>query len=218
MITIAFVHVGEESILPASMVASVRRAMPAARIVHLTDEGTNAVVGVDEVVRLKYDGVHLMTFRLRHFAQLDSCDAIMLDTDVVVQKDLSPIFALEFDVALTRRDDAIPDPTGQDVSALMPYNTGVMVSRASGWDFWRNASAYCEMLPAEHREWWGDQLSVQAMAQICPLRLRELPCAVYNYTPTSEAEDVADRFVVHYKGKRKQWMLSRARAEFDLSF
>jgi hypothetical protein len=217
MITVAFVHVGSDVALPTVMVASVRRVMSGARIVQLTDIDTAEIARVDEVVRLEYDGVNLMTYRLQHFAQLAPCDVVFLDTDVIVQKDLGDIFGLAFDVALTRRDDAILDPAGRNASAAMPYNTGVMVSRPSGWDFWLNAWTHCRKLPADHQRWWGDQLSVHAMATVCPLQLRQLPCAVYNYTPSNEVEDVRDRFVVHYKGKRKAWMLSRARAEFNLS-
>ena len=43
-----------------------------------------------------------------------------------------------------------------------------------------------------------------------------LHCDNFNYTPGKEAEDVAQRFAVHYKGQRKQWMLNRSRE--DCSF
>jgi len=213
MTTVAFVHVGEEDFLPRIMVASVRRAMPSARIVLLTDQKTPPVVGADEVIRLPYDGVHLMSFRLLHFARLSPCDVIFLDTDVIVQRDLSLLFESEFDVALTRRENIGLDPQGIDVAAVMPYNTGVMFSRPSGWDFWHNAWNYCETLPDNARRWWGDQFSIKAVAEIAPLRIRELPCDLYNYSPALETEDVNGRFVVHYKGKRKPWMMRRAQVE-----
>ncbi len=199
------------------MVASVRRTMPRARIVHLADENTEAVAGVDEILRLPYDGDRLMTFRLRHFAALKPCHAVFLDTDVILQQDLSRLFRAEWDIALTSRDEAVPDPNGADVAALMPYNTGVMLSKPSGWDFWANAWRYCETLPLEHQKWWGDQLAVRAVAQGCPLVLRELPCSVYNYTPKADLEDLQECAVVHYKGKRKAWMLERGRTELNMS-
>jgi len=213
----AFVHVGQDERLPRAMVASVRRAMPNVRVLQLTDEQSPEVAGVHDVIRLAYDGTHLMTFRLMHFAQLDPCNVLFLDTDLIVQKDLSPLFAMPFDIALTRRDDEIPDPNGLDVSAIMPYNTGVMMSKSSGWDFWRNVLRQCEAFPEKYRKWWGDQLAVRTIAEVCPLSLQQLPCSVYNYTPSFEAEDVSRRFVVHYKGNRKSWMISRARAEYGLS-
>jgi hypothetical protein len=216
VITVAFVHVGEEDLLPRIMVASVRRAMPSGRIVHLADQKTRPVDGADDVIRLPYDGVHLMTFRLLQFARLDPCEAIFLDTDVIVQRDLSPLFESDFDVALTRRENIGVDPQGVDVAAVMPYNTGVMLSRPSGWDFWHNALKYCETLPEEARRWWGDQFAIKAVAEIAPLRIEELPCDLYNYSPALDTEDVSRRFVVHYKGMRKPWMIRRAKLELGL--
>lgn len=213
MVTVAFVHVGLDTSVPRIMVASVRLAMPGARIVHLADEGTPAVEGADEVRRLAYDGVFLMPFRLRQFAELSPCDAVFLDTDIVVQKDLTPLFDGEFDVALTRRENIGVDPSGIDVAKAMPYNTGVMLSKPSGWDFWRNAWKHCESFPEEGRKWWGDQYAVKAIAEIAPLRILELPCEIYNYSPAAESEDVRERFVVHYKGERKSWMKRRAQRE-----
>jgi hypothetical protein len=217
MITVAFVHVGENGLLPRIMVAAARRVMPAARIVHLTDECTAPVAGADEIIRRPYDGEHLMTFRLAHFAGLNPCNAVFLDTDVMVQKDLAPLFEWEFDVALTVRENRVMDPDGVDVAVDMPYNTGVMLSKPGGWDFWREAARHCELLPEKRRRWWGDQDAVKAVADTIPLCVLDLPCAVYNHSPNEETEDVSGRHVVHYKGFRKPWMLARGRLEFGLT-
>jgi len=216
MITVAFVHVGSGSLLPHIMVAAARRSMPAARIVHLTDEHTDPVAGADEVVRRPYDGTYLMTYRLAHFAAMAPCNAVFLDTDVIVQRDLTPLFEWEFDVALTVRDRKVIDPEGADIAADMPYNTGVMLSKPSGWEFWREALRVCAQLPEDQRRWWGDQHAVKAAADVLPLCILDLPCALYNHSPDAEGDDVAGRFVVHYKGFRKPWMAQRGAREFGL--
>jgi hypothetical protein len=214
MITVAFFHVGQDGLLPSIMVATVRRAMPTARILQLTDEDTSPVTGADEVIRRPYDGVHLMHFRLVHLAELAPCDAVFLDTDVMVQRNLAPLFEWEFDVALTVREAGVIDPDGVDVTIDMPYNNGVMLSKASGWEFWREAERYCAKLSSEQRRWYGEQRAVKAVADVIPLCILDLPCNIYNYTPASETEDVRDRFVVHYKGERKPWMIRRGALEF----
>ncbi|MDB5867444.1 MAG: hypothetical protein JWO70_5250 [Betaproteobacteria bacterium] len=217
MITVAFVHVGNDALLPRIMVASVRRAMPHAQVVHLTDESTPAIADVDEVVRLRYDGVHLMPYRLEHFARLEPCDAIFLDTDIIVQKDLGALFETPFDIALTRREAIGTDPAGVDVAQVMPYNTGVMLSTRGGWDFWRNAWRVCESYTEEARRWWGDQYAVKALAEAAPIRILELACDAYNYSPATQSEDVSGRHVVHYKGtERKAWMKRRGELELGI--
>jgi hypothetical protein len=37
----------------------------------------------------------------------------------------------------------------------------------------------------------------------------ELSCNEFNYSPSQELEDVSGKYVVHYKGKRKKWMLEK---------
>lgn len=217
MINVAFLHVGLDDILPRIMTRSIRRAMPHAHIVHLTDEHTERIAESDEVVRLPYDGVHLMTYRLAHLAHFPPHDVVFLDTDCVVQHDLAPLFDATFDIGLTRREHAIVDPAGRDAASAMPYNTGVMLGKASGRDFWLNARNYCEGLSEGERRWWGDQLAVKAVAAVAPLRILELPCERYNYSPAREDEDVTEKYVVHYKGARKPWMVRRGQREFNLA-
>lgn len=211
MLTVGFLHVGRISKEAQIMVASVKSAMPAARIVQMTDANTKPVTGVDDVIRKRYDGRFLMPYRLLHLKDFPPADAVFLDTDVIVQKDLSAIFAEDFDIALTRRYKPVRDLTGYDLAAEMPYNTGVMFSRASGTSFWQKAYEHCLTLPEQDREWWGDQVSIKATADVTNLKLKEFPCDLYNYTPRKQDEDVSNKYVVHYKGPhRKEWMLQAA--------
>lgn len=207
MIVVGFLHVGKISKVAQIMVASVKRAMPAAKIVQMTDYDTKPVIGVDEVIRKRYDGRFLMPYRMLHLQDFPETDAVFLDTDVVVRKNLTSVFDEDFDIGLTIRLEPIIDPTGVDVTQTMPYNTGVMFSRPTGKAFWQDAYRYCLALPDEKKEWWGDQLSVKAIADKTSLKIKTFPCDLYNHTPASENQDLGDKFVVHYKGKRKEWML-----------
>lgn len=211
MLTVGFLHVGRISKEAQIMVASVKTAMPDARIIQMTDTNTKPVTGVDDVIRKHYDGRFLMPYRLLHLKDFPPTDAIFLDTDIVVQKDLSPVFSEDFDIALTRRYKPVRDLTGYDLAAEMPYNTGVMFSRTSGISFWQKAYEHCLTLPEQDQEWWGDQVSIKATADVTNLKLKEFPCDLYNYTPRKQDEDVSNKYVVHYKGPhRKEWMLQAA--------
>ena len=202
-----FLLVGEDQVpLARAMVESVRKVMPHCNIVQQSDMGTTAVV--EDVRRLEWDGLHLMTYRLKHLATLPSADYLILDTDILVQKDVSDVFKQPFDVALTRRTGTIMW-RGMDIAKAMPYNTGVMFSRSA--KFWAECYEWCSKAQDELQNWFGDQMSVRAIADKKKYVLLELPCGVYNYTPSSVIEDVSDRAIVHYKGAagRKQWMLDR---------
>lgn len=192
---IAFLHARQDPVFANLMIQSVQRHMDC-ELVHLTDDDTPAIEGCT-VVRKTWCG-HPTLFKMRHLAELTG-DVIALDTDVIVQADLSPVFDQSFDVALTRRQGPIWDTDGTDVTITMPYNCGVMFYRNP--EFWRACLEWCP----EGIGWYADQLAVAAVAP--RFNTLDLSCDEYNYTPGKRTEDVSMRKVVHYKGMRKGWML-----------
>jgi hypothetical protein len=89
----------------------------------------------------------------------------------------------------------------------MPYNTGVMFSRSK--EFWLECAASCHRAPKGIQRWWGDQISVRLAADTGKYKVLELPVEKFNYSPATEDEDTTDRYVLHYKGERKDWMIKR---------
>lgn len=203
---VSFLHVGADTTLAEIMCASVRQVMPEATLLHMTDSATQQIAGCERQ-ELPYDGERLMTYRLQHLAVPDQ-PMVILDTDIIVQSDLLPVFERPFDVALTRRDGILMWG-GRNIAAMMPYNTGVMFSKCP--EFWRTAHEMCKAAPEEMQRWWGDQLCVYNTALTGRFEVLELPCDKFNYSPATEDEDVSDAHVVHYKGAgpRKQWMRNR---------
>lgn len=215
--TVAFLHVGDDASLPAILVASLKKAMPATPVVQLSDRRTPAVPGVSDVLRREWDGADLMALRLDHYAALPDRPHVLLDTDMVVQADISMVFELDraFDVAMHRRESTIvrppvweefPELLGQDLAILMPYNTGVIFSR--GARFWTVARECLARLEPRYQRWFGDQVAVRMAAETGAFRVLDLHPA-FNYTPATEDEDVSRAYVVHYKGIRKAWMRAR---------
>jgi len=200
-VKVAFLHVGEDLRLPAVMAASAKRF--GYELVQMTDERTPEVPGADTVVRLAWDGERLMTYRLQHLAALAG-PALVVDTDVVFVRDVGHVWERAFDVALTRRTGPAFDPNGVDLAEVMPYNTGVMFSRSQA--FWQRCHELCSGFPPEVQRWYGDQYAVRFAAP--EFKVLELPTDPYNYSPGSPEEDVSQRYVVHYKGSRKAWMLA----------
>lgn len=210
-LVIGFLYVGNPSRIPEIMVASVHAAMPGARVVQMTDLDTRKVTGVDDVIRKPWDRKFLMPYRLLHLKEFPAVDAIFLDADVVVQKDLSPLFRDEFDVALTYRDETDPSlRKSPEAYQMMPFNAGVMLSRPSGREFWTEAYQVCLAMTEDRQSWYGDQLAIKEVAAQTTLKVMKYPCALYNYSPSRWEEDLSEKFVIHYKGEnRKLWMLER---------
>lgn len=194
---VAFLHAGQDPKYALKMVASVRRHMDC-EILQLTDGSTQAIEGC-VTVRMPWTDGNPTLFKMRHLAEI-SGDVLILDTDVIVQADLSPVFKLPFDVALTWRPGPIWDrELGVDVTKAMPYNCGVMFSRRQ--QFWHECLDWCD---GKELGWYADQLAV---ANVSPYwNTLKLHTDNFNYTPSRQDEDVSRRLVVHYKGARKDWM------------
>lgn len=208
---VAFLHVegikGSSAVnaaLAENMVRSVKRAIPSAEIIQLTNFKTPTVPGVDTVLRKSPWHPGLMVYRMDTLRDIPDGELIVLDTDVLVREDLSEVFAQPFDVALTKRTHRIM-VDGIDVAKDMPYNTGVMFSRKQA--FWQDCYDMTLEMSAECQTWFGDQLAVRMVADEGKYQVLELPCEVWNWSPKTSTESVEGRKAVHYKGeRRKPWM------------
>jgi hypothetical protein len=166
-------------------------------VIQMTDEDTPELPGVDRVIRRKR--TPLMLFRFEHILALpdsDHTELLLLDSDVLVKRDVSDVFQRDFDVALTRRSE----PELQ----VQPYNTGVMFSK-NAQAFWRDCLLYTHTYTGEYKEWWGDQFAVRDVAQDKPHKILTLDCDEFNWTPQHPG-DSSDARIWHYKGMRKHWM------------
>lgn len=210
---VCFLHIGEDLGLPAIMVASVRKVLGAVRIVQFTDGETPKVPGVNDVIRKSFEERLLMTFRLEHMADFDHQEAIFLDTDIVVMHDIRCVFERDFDVALTRREGTIPFlspgayakyfPSGNVVD-YMPYNSGVIFSTAN--DYWAKCLEVCRNLPTDLQIWFGDQIAIKAVADSGDYVVADLSCDEFNYSPVSAEDRPENAHILHFKGRRKEWM------------
>jgi hypothetical protein len=207
-------HLREENHLGLArlMMRSVRMHHPDARVVHLTDESTPALSGADLVVRdseTPREEVELAHTRLqRVFAESPLFDraTVFLDTDIIVNRPLVTVFDDNFDLALTWRD-GFP---------LMPINYGVIFANPtdSAVRFLRAVEEDLSARELEHRRWFGGQYALKDLLRLkgdergkrLPpymvsdgVRIRLLPCEIYNYTPLRWPEDVADKYILHFK-------------------
>lgn len=187
------------------LVRSVRTTMPGVEIIQFTDEVSPAVEGVDDVRRKPHG--RMLERRLEHYSDCFG-EWLLVDTDVMLQRDVRPVFFEHerFDVALADRN--WPHiPATPDLSMAMPYNTGVAFSRSQ--DFWREALAIWRGFKAEEQaDWLSEQRAVAAAVRTGDYRVRVLPGAEFNYPP-ADANDpgIKAAAIVHYKGGRKAWMV-----------
>jgi hypothetical protein len=213
----------------SDLIAQMRRTNAGTRLILATDE-SGAVAGLAApdvcVVPLPVDaGAPMFSRALAVCAYFHSrafaSDTALLDSDAFPHAPFDGIYALGFDVALTYRDEA----------GVMPVNEGVMFARRERPEavraFFRRVLATYDRLAddpvaqqhyGDLRRWRGGQLALNAVAD--PLRpyspyrrdelggavLRFLPCDTFNWSQDygdGSSGHAAGRYVVHYKGLRK---------------
>lgn len=206
------------------MFASARLIDRSARTVVLTDSNTDfslCSTPIDAIVRTDIDAGKLMLERT--CSQLSyietstfSAPIVILDSDILINAPLKPIFDVDFDVALTWR-----------ASKVQPINGGFLILNNRRPDvsrrfFQKFSSIYLERY-AEQAAWYGDQLALRDCVGLSLTELRKhtllevdgcrillLPCDSHNFSPDNKYTEIqADRpekVVLHFKGERKRLM------------
>lgn len=183
------------------MIASIRRSMPHARIVQLSNLDFPRVEGIDDIFRHHNRGDFARWAYEALISFMQTCDdnIIQLGTDMVVMQNLSEVFNDDFVVAaspypaITRTDgaycgdgvfwkfpaiDAVRDMLGQ-------YNADILIQ--DGWE--------------------GYQTAMLRTFKNKTFKFKSLDFDTYNRTPNEPGTDLTGAKIVHYRGNRKTFMI-----------
>lgn len=181
---------------------SVRHTLGAVEVVHFTDEQTFAIAGADTVIRRPTTAVALAC--VEHYAECQG-DWLFVDTDVLIQRNVSHVFDEPFDIAVATREGTLKDSeVGTKFMDAMPFNKGAVFSRSP--QFWRAVVDRCRQFAPKRQQWMGDQRAMCDVIASGVFAVKVLP-ARFNYPPKSPREDWRQQAIVHLKGPRKQWVL-----------
>ncbi len=199
--------------------ASVRATHPEARVTMLTDRDSPLSAGFDDVVRGDVPQQRLTLARVEMQRAYLGSDAertpvVLLDTDTLVVRSLGDVFDGSFDVGVTIRDaPRLP------VEIEMPYNIGVMFVDRTRLDaalsFLEALIERAARMPDDLHAWSGVQYAARDIlgrravgetVRVGEARVRIFPCTTHNYTPLAPGEQIEGKYVLHFKGQRKELM------------
>ena len=221
----------------ALMCASVRKIVPDAEIHLLTHAEADVPdgIGATHIFRrkagesVKESFAHLMraetqTWRDYVWSDLLRGPTVLMDIDILLQRDPTAQFDGSFDIGLTYTTDA----------TLHPFNAGVILidptRRAAVRTLFTSLDDYVADLVPEYQEWYGDQMALvdfigtddvsgwrgSVAHEAHGVRLRTLPADDWNATLALDADNkpvfaaMPDAGLVHFKGDRKGLMLRYA--------
>lgn len=222
----------------ALMAASARKIVPDAEIHLLTHDEANVPdgIGATHIFRreagesIKDSFAHLMRAETRTWRDYVSSDVlrgptVLMDIDILLQRDPSSLFDGSFDIGLTYTTDA----------TLHPFNAGVILinprSRKSPLlNFFAQLDEYVATLGPEHQEWYGDQMALAHAVGADNaagwrgvtdrvndgIALRLFPATEWNASLELDGNNkpvfasIPEAGIVHFKGDRKGLMLRYA--------
>ncbi len=166
----------------------------------LSDEKAPRVPGIDKLIRSpKTEG--RMLFRARMLTEIEP-PYVMLDTDMIVAKDISDGFGV--DAAVTWRDKHNVYCNRETFTTRMPYNGGVLFASNAGFvmDCYDNLRS----LPPNRQDWYGDQIALRDVVESGKYQVREHRDPIWNFCPDSAGHDIPNVKIYHFKGVRKHNM------------
>lgn len=218
--TFVFFHVGDDWKMQDRLAKSIRKTMPDAHIIMLTDNDTPIPDGVDYRIG-KYDRTKLMTERLRAFSELRlNTPAMYIDSDMEMISPVNPAVHLgEKDIIMCSRTfntDAIFNPyqrgldfleyKDKSIGEVYPYLACATIAR--DWTLWARLYDTLRLFMSEKFHiWYGDQEALRVCAlgidseKFGTIREEEFAC-LPEHLDSTKANGVDVRFI-HYKGDRK---------------
>lgn len=194
--------VGAEFAKQAELAASAMRlSNPHARAWVITDQETQFETlepyrTHTSEATLMYDRTLAQWQFLREHAR-----ALFLDSDCVVNCDLKGVFAGDVCVTVRKPPLQVPEQI---------YNGGVLYAEGGrAIRFWQDWADQFPVLPRDKWAWWGDQMTLPGVVEHHVHSVTVYPSETHNYVPTQFhecLEPMGGRVIVHFKGKRKDWM------------
>ena len=219
MKNIAFVSIGDESHNCADLlVKSIKKTNSNCRIIQISNKEDRNISDIDEKIIFDFKSATFMFNRLEsQIAVLEKFGpTIFLDTDMLVNKDLSAIFdrLLNNDIVFTQRKNnyyindtfqniKFPEFTNKTINEVMPYNGG-FIGAGNISALKKLLQTYSE-LPSKFHWWFGDQIALKKIYDAKKFKILVLD-SNYNYSVKDLSNYEKKICIYHFKGRLKKLM------------
>ena len=191
------------------LIPNLRSVMPDEQILMVTDEKSPIVKGINQVLRVDRT-MPLMTWRLKAHQMAHQMGEEILFTEPDVRFSANIMAEMPpGDVVVTTREDEV---RLEDCDKDTDFTLGMTYSRSA--EFWREAKLICQSLDEKNQNWFGDMIAIAKVIKEGSFNVAMLDGAIYNHVINDPFAKQSAR-VLHYKGKRKQWLLPHGAEETD---
>lgn len=201
MTNIVFYHISKEVPSYAEWcIKSIRKHMPHARIIQLTDMDTPEFMGVDEVRRSipKHEATRetVNYIGYQYLSEMDINPSVFIDPDMIFNGSIGHLLNYDCDVLLATR--ANDDPVPAEYHIMFPWCSLMVVKNLQ---FWKDCYEILKRLPEQ--DWVNNMLAVRLVIRSGKYKTKVVDGNIYNALPFQYSKDV---IVYHYKLSDKSGM------------
>ena len=217
MKNIAFVSIGDESHNCADLlVKSIKKTNSNCRIIQISSKEDRNISNIDEKIIFDFKSATFMFNRLEsQMAVLEKFGpTIFLDTDMLVNKDLSTIFdkLLNNDLVFTQRKNnfylndtfhniKFSEFTNKTANEVMPFNGGFL--GVGNIAIQKKLLQIYSELPSKFHYWYGDQEALKKLYDAKEFKISLLD-SNYNYNVKDISNYDKNICIYHFKGRFKK--------------
>lgn len=185
--------------------SSIRKFMPMAEVIQLTDMDTPVIDGINHLMRFEskikytFDTVNYMGFEF--LSKSDINEMIFVDPDFMFNGDIEHLIKDDFDVSVATR--MRKDRLNRRFRKHYPYNS-LVITKVS--QFWKDC--YKMLAGYDRVRWFTNMRVVKNVVDSGKYKVRLLDGNIYNKIPQHEDDFDKRAKIYHFKGNKKEYMKS----------
>jgi hypothetical protein len=189
MLNIVYISVGNRP-HTKYMLESIKRTMPNANIIRLSEDK-----------KIKFMGLYI----LKRLAELDIPEMLLIGDDMIFQKSIEHLLDGNYDVLICSRPIQ-GDGASARMKRLQPYNCGLVLTKNK--QFWTDCYNRALSYGEDWHIWLADQRAINEIILEGNYKVKVEDGRFYNMVAKETPNEMA--YVLHFKGNRKLWMEKHA--------
>lgn len=219
MFNFCFIHNYENNTLMGEMLGySIKRIYPNHKIIAVIGKNQKKIPYSDisenynfSESSIMYDIIHCQLKIVKKYGP-----TLFLDADMLLTENIDEFVKIsKYDMSVTIRPEStlkvklnenhkkkFPQLFNKTFGEVMPFNAGIYFCKEKNvLEFMLNSF---KKMPKEYFLWYGDQIALDILYKSKLFNIKIFENDTYNYTPRLNNENILNKKILHFKGRRRE--------------
>jgi len=222
MFNFCFIHNYENNTLMGEMLGySIKKIYPIHKIITIIGKNQKKIPYSDisetynfSKSSIMYDIIYCQLEIVKKYGP-----TLFLDADMLLLQDIDEFVEInKHDMSVTIRSESTlkvklhedhkkkyPKLFNKTFGEVMPYNAGIYFCKEKYvLEFMLNSF---KKMPKEYFSWYGDQIALDMLNKNKKFNIKIFDNNKYNFTPKTIDEDISNKYILHFKGRRRNLLI-----------